>query len=273
MMRYRSSLIPLVLQTRSALHGAASSKPCSFTARALTTCAVNNHSRFSTSWITPTFAALAAMTTFGVSCETIETEEKNPTDFPKILELRPWRKLESVGHGLRKMLGIYTAYSYGLYIDANEASRIAKLHADQPDVMLFDTIFEPKFDKCIRMVVLRPVNGTHLIKGFSMGVSRRLKNLQANGMNDGHESLKTMNTFFTNRNFEVGSEILFTWLTCGTLIVTLNGEEMSSICDPALCRAVFEMFIGPAAASKPARDAVRVALSDFEGRAKAELSE
>lgn len=181
----------------------------------------------------------------------IVKEEMTGCTFPR--DLSGTERLVSAGARLMTPLKI-RVYAVGVYMDP-VAGKLALKKWDglQTDELLKEEqiwkvmcAIDSQFDRTIRMVVVREVDGSHMQNGFSRGLSPRVqKARKEQGLQGGSAALKALNKFFLKKKLlKEGCEILFRWSGSGTLDVYMDSKFYGRIESPALCWSIWDMFLG-----------------------------
>ncbi|MEZ4269568.1 MAG: chalcone isomerase family protein, partial [Myxococcota bacterium] len=149
-------------------------------------------------------------------------------------------------------------YAAGLYADAaalktalaaykgRSAGELAK-DKDVRKLMLSDD-----FEKSIRLVMARDVDGDDMAEAFSESVEPRVARQGAAAV----RALATFKGYFTMDEVKEGSDLVFTWGKGGKLTTALAGKTMGTIESEAFCRALYEVFLGSGAVSPGLKSSV-----------------
>ena len=142
-------------------------------------------------------------------------------------------------------------YAYGLYVDAARARAALGAFSGQPLAALerggafFQRLLEMQIPMTLRLVMLRDVKGAALGQAFDDALKPRVARFSAaaNGL-DGRTALDAFRAYFNLREASRGTEIVFSCGAGGHLTTSVNGEARPPIDSPALCRALFDVYLG-----------------------------
>ena len=158
--------------------------------------------------------------------------------------------LTGTGIRTRTMLAV-KVYAFGLYVDAPAAATALTSWAGRPardlerDPSFYGELTKDNFAKTLRLVMTRNVDGTTMAEAFDNAVGPRVRRAaQELGMPGGEPALATFRGFFSTSKLTVGSELIFSWLPGGKLVTTIQGKTEGEIASPALCWALFDVYLG-----------------------------
>jgi hypothetical protein len=142
-------------------------------------------------------------------------------------------------------------YAYGLFVDPYGAQEVLADFGDksakqlEKDDAFYAALLEDNFAKCMRMVFVRNVSGEDVQEAFDKDLGPRIKRAkQERDMPDATEQLEQFKTYFSAKQLKKDSEILFYWEPGGTLVTFVNGERKEDLESPALCWAIYDIFLG-----------------------------
>jgi len=186
--------------------------------------------------------------------------------FPKEIKSPNGSSQVLVGCGARLMTPLKVkVYTIGLYVAPEDTSSVLsqwRKDSEQSTVPFSD---DPKFsnavsqynsfDRTIRLVMCREVEGGHLAKGFDRSMLWRIKKV-ANDLPGGKEGLKKVNSFFRGKVIPEKTVVTFSSTKEGKLIVTIGNKEFPPVNSPALCWAFYDMYFGEKTVAPVAKKAV-----------------
>jgi hypothetical protein len=154
-------------------------------------------------------------------------------------------------------------YAYGLYVDAARARATLETFAAQPLASLergevfFQRLLEMQIPMTLRIVMLRDVKGAALGQAFDDALKPRVAMAPPTSTGlDGRTALGVFRAYFNLREAARGTEIVFS-CGAGTPVTTaVNGDVRPPIDSPALCRALFDVYLGTKPVSIDGRRAV-----------------
>jgi len=141
-------------------------------------------------------------------------------------------------------------YAYGLYVDAAAARTALGQFANRPaaaldrDASFFRSLLEMRFSMTLRLVMTRDVAGDMLGKTFDNALKPRVARVAGSKGAGGPQALQQFRGFFNLREVSRGMEIVFSCDNGGVLNTTVNGESRPQIQSPALCWALFDVYLG-----------------------------
>ncbi len=166
--------------------------------------------------------------------------------------------LTGIGVRTRTMLNI-KVYAMGLYIDADAARvALADWAGKEPkelekDKAMFQRMLEMDMGMTLRLVMTRDVGGEKMAEAFEKALAPRVEKASAEmGMADGTDALAQFRGYFGVDKVTDDSELIFSCVD-GTLYTTIKGEVAEAIESPALCWALFDVYIGEKPISKGAK--------------------
>jgi hypothetical protein len=142
-------------------------------------------------------------------------------------------------------------YAFGIYVDGGAARTTLSAFADQTERDLernddfYDRILDMDFGMSLRLVMTRDVDGETMADAFEGALRPRVQ-LAAAEMNmpGGEAALETFRGYFSVEEMTKEAELLFSCTPEGTLSSLVKGELAADIQSPALCWALFDVYLG-----------------------------
>jgi hypothetical protein len=140
-------------------------------------------------------------------------------------------------------------YAFGLYVDRAAAETTlsdwtGKMWQDlQKDQSFYDRILVQDFPMTLRLVMTRNVGGDDMAEAFDGALRPRVQHAAA------EMALDQFRTYFSVEEMTEESELVFTCAE-GTLSSSVKGALMEAIESPALCWALFDVYLGEDPVSK-----------------------
>lgn len=157
--------------------------------------------------------------------------------------------LTGIGVRTKTMLNV-KVYAVGLYIDADAAQvALAAWAGKEPkelekDKALFSRMLQMDMGMSLRLVMTRNVDGETMADAFDKALAPRVETAAVDmNMPGGSEALAQFRGYFGLDKVTDGSELLFSCVD-GTLYSRIKGEVAEAIESPALCWALFDVYIG-----------------------------
>jgi hypothetical protein len=157
--------------------------------------------------------------------------------------------LTGVGVRTRTMLNV-KVYAVGLYIDAMAAQvGMADWAGKTPkelekDKEMFRRMLEMDMGMTLRLVMTRDVGGDKMAEAFEKSLAPRVEKAAAEmDMPGGTEALAQFRSYFGVDKVTDGSVLIFSCVD-GILFSTIQGEVAEAIMSPALCWALFDVYLG-----------------------------
>jgi hypothetical protein len=167
--------------------------------------------------------------------------------------------LMGVGVREKTIFGV-DVYAMGLYVAPKRAKdKLAKWQGKtakelQSDSAFYDVLLKDPMPTTLRLVMCRDVDGDDMAEAFEDSLAPRMKGIIAADSKAGSmEDLKSFRSFFDIDEVKDGVEMLFTWDTEGTLYTRVQGKPLGAIASPALCRSLFDIYLGGKPISKSAK--------------------
>jgi hypothetical protein len=153
-------------------------------------------------------------------------------------------------------------YAFGLYVDASAARTSLANYAGQTakdlekDDAFYDLLLEMEFPMTLRLLMTRDVGGEDMAEAFDGALRPRVQTAAAEmSMPGGEAALDTFRAFFDVDELTKESEIVFTCAD-GTLMTSVRGDVQPEIASPALCWALFDVYLGEKPISKGGKKSV-----------------
>ena len=157
-----------------------------------------------------------------------------------------------MGTGLRQRTILrLKIYAFGLYVDPEGAraslSRFAGLPAStlERDESFYRQLLDLDFAMTLRLVMTRTVNGADVAEAFDDALRPRMTRVMIDANNSG--DLAVLERFRGNLDVDevrTGTEIVFSCGPAGRLATSVGGDERPPIDSRALCRALFDVYLG-----------------------------
>ena len=156
------------------------------------------------------------------------------------------------GTGLREVTVLFFpvhVYAFGLYVDADGARTAlsgfsgrspAELAGDQS---FYARLLDMEVAMSLRLVMVRTVAGGDVADAFDDSLRPRMAAADA-GEGDAYRALDRFRGYFDAPEIATGTEIVFACAPSGRLTTTVGGNERAPIDSPALCRALFDVYLG-----------------------------
>lgn len=158
------------------------------------------------------------------------------------------------GTGIReKTVFAVNVYSFALYIDQAKATELlAKWKGKtakelQKDDALYTALLDDRLLKELRLRFCRDVDADDVRSAFEDSLEPRIlefKKVEAGTKAEKLAVLAEFRKLFTLDKVKNGNELRFAWHPGGKLHTSINGEVQAVIESPALCWAMFDVFLG-----------------------------
>ena len=163
-------------------------------------------------------------------------------------------------------------YAFGLYVDQDGARtslvRFAGASASrlERDERFYRQLLDLEFAMTLRLVMTRTVDGDDVAETFDDAIRPRIARA-VTGTNSGTEfaALETFRSYFDVAEVTAGTEIVFSCAPTGRLTASVGGDERPPIDSLALCRALFDVYLGEDAISEDGKKRVIVGFADLTG--------
>ncbi len=175
-----------------------------------------------------------------------------------------------MGTGIRqRTIFRVKVYAFGLYVDADAArTALADFAGASAEALARDQRFTRRlldldFGMALRLVMTRTVGGGDVADAFDEALRPRMPR-PAGGAdgNDATAALATLRGYLDVDEVRRGAEIVFSCGPADRLAMTVDGAERPPIESRALCRALFDVYLGE---DPIERDGKRNALAGFAG--------
>lgn len=194
-------------------------------------------------------AALCALT-FPVAAQTVN-EPSSGVAFPVELAVANGSRQALAGTGLRTrtMLNV-KIYAFGLYLDAAAARTALATFAGRDAAALgndngfYDALLRMSFPMSLRLSMIRNISGEQMSDAFEEALRPRVVAAAGRGMAGGEAALATFRGYFSLDRLVTGAELIFTCTPDGSLHSSVVGEAKPAIASPALCWALFDVYLG-----------------------------
>jgi hypothetical protein len=203
------------------------------------------------SWIPVTLAAAALAGGSSLAAQTL-TEPNSGVEFPVTLTTPTGADHVLTGTGVRtKTFLKVKVYAFGLYVE--EAAARAALSgfagkdakALEKDKDFYGALLQMQFPMTLRLVMTRDVDGETMASAFEEALLPRVQQAAATkDMPGGEEALQAFRGYFSLSEMTKEAELLFTCRPDGTLSSVVKGEARPAITSPALCWALFDVYLG-----------------------------
>jgi hypothetical protein len=142
-------------------------------------------------------------------------------------------------------------YAFGLYVDPAGATTALAGFAGkdatalEKDETFYETLLRMQFPMTLRLVMTRDVGGEDMAEAFDGALRPRVIRAAAEkNMPGGEAALETFRGFFSVGEMTKDSELLFTCTPDGTLSSSVKGTPNPPLASPALCWALFDVYLG-----------------------------
>ena len=142
-------------------------------------------------------------------------------------------------------------YAYGLYVDAEAARRRLRRWRGQSardlerDEAFYSELLEDNFGKTLRLVMTRDVGGDDMAEAFTDALAPRVQRYdREHNTSGGTGAVSEFRTYFEGEELTKETELVVSWEPGGTLITTVAGSVRGEINSPALCWALFDVYLG-----------------------------
>jgi hypothetical protein len=220
-------------------------------------------------------AALAAAFAAGLplAAQTV-TEPSSGVEFPVRLTTPTGAEHVLTGTGLRtKTFLKVKVYAFGLYVDQTQAAAALAGFAGQDartlekDRTFYEALLRMQFPMTLRLVMTRDVGGEDMAEAFDGALRPRVVQAAAEkNMPGGEEALETFRGYFNVGEMTRTSELLFTCTPDGTLSSSVKGTPNPPLTSPALCWALFDVYLGEKPISGDGKKGVTAGFPELLGR-------
>lgn len=155
-----------------------------------------------------------------------------------------------LGTAVRCMLGQCKfakarAYAVGLYVeDGNSVHQWMPKNSNEE---VFTRVLRAPVARRLVLVMDKDVAGHHIAKGFDRSLLPRVRKSQGGQKSGpGKDALRDFTRCFSQEKIlRKGTEISLVWRPDDSLIVSIDSSARAVIHSPILCRALFDMYLGP----------------------------
>ena len=196
--------------------------------------------------------ALALLAPAAVAAQSTVAEPSSGVPFPLRIASPSGGEHVLTGTGIRtKTFLKVKVYAFGLYVDSAAAAAALASHAGkdwkalQKDGAFYDDLLKLQFPMTLRLVMTRNVGGEDMAEAFDGALRPRVQRAAADmNMPGGEEALGTFRQYFSVAEMTRDAELLFSCTPDGTLSSRVKGEDKAAIQSPALCWALFDVYLG-----------------------------
>jgi hypothetical protein len=142
-------------------------------------------------------------------------------------------------------------YAYGLYVDPDGARAALSAFMDKSaptlerDKEFYERILDMDFGMTLRLVMTRDVGGEDMADAFDGALRPRVQRAAEElDMPGGEAALERFRSYFSLDEMTKGAEIVFSCSPEGRLETLVKGESQPAIESPALCWALFDVYLG-----------------------------
>ena len=180
-------------------------------------------------------------------------EPSSGVAFPLEIKVPGTENVERLmGMGIRtKTFLKVKVYAFGLYVDpvgAREAlAEFAGKSAKEleKDPLFYGALLEREFSMSLRLVMTRNVGGEDMAEAFDGALRPRVQEAALSmDMQGGEDALDQFRGFFNVDEMTKESEIVFSCDADGVLRTSVKGIVEPEIDSPALCWALFDVYLG-----------------------------
>lgn len=177
------------------------------------------------------------------------TEPSSGVSFPVALAVEGGQHtLTGVGLRTRTMLAV-KVYAFGVYVDAAGARGALASFAGRDaralsrDNAFYDAMLQMRFPMSLRLVMTRNVTGEQMGEAFDGALRPRVVAAAGRNMPGGEAALDRFRAFFSADRLTEGTVLTFT-CNNGTLASSIGTQAQPAISSPALCWALFDVYLG-----------------------------
>ncbi len=185
--------------------------------------------------------------------EEVVYERSSAVAFPVELTVPGTDMVQHItGTGIRtKTFLKVKVYAFGLYVDPEGARTALADYAGMGEGELekndafYSDVLNQEFGMTLRLVMTRDVGGEDMAEAFDGALRPRVQRAAAEmSLPGGEEALDAFRGFFNVEEMTTESEIVFSCAPDGTLRTSVKGEVQPEIVSPALCWALFDVYLG-----------------------------
>ena len=155
-----------------------------------------------------------------------------------------------MGTGIRqRTIFRVKVYAFGLYVDADAARTALAEFAGAPaealgrDQHFTRRLLDLDFGMALRLVMTRTVGGADVAEAFDDALRPRMPRAGA-GADDAAEALARLRGHLDVEEVRRDAEMVFSCGPAGRLAMTVDGAERPPFESRALCRALFDVYLG-----------------------------
>ena len=156
-----------------------------------------------------------------------------------------------MGTGIRqRTIFRVKVYAFGLYVDADAArAALAEFAGSTAEALgrdegLTRRLLDLDFGMALRLVMTRTVSGGDVADAFDEALRPRMPRAGAGAAGDDAVALATLRGHLDVDEVRRGAEIVFACGPAGRLAMTVDRAERPPIESRALCRALFDVYLG-----------------------------
>jgi hypothetical protein len=209
----------------------------------------------------PLFALAALSVPAAAQQATMDTvyERNSAVPFPTTITVPGTAATQMLtGTGIRtKTFLKVKVYAFGLYVDpAGARTSLAPFKGKtakdlEKDDAFYGRILDQDFAMSLRLVMTRDVGGEDMADAFDGALRPRVQTAAAQmNMPGGEAALDTFRGYFSVDEMTRESEIVFSCDPAGVLRTSVTGAVQENISSPALCWALFDVYLGDDPISK-----------------------
>ena len=142
-------------------------------------------------------------------------------------------------------------YAFGLYVDPEGARASLSRFADRPaptperDESFYRHLLDLDFAMTLRLVMTRTVDGNDMAEAFDDALRPRMTRAVTDTNTSGDLAvLERFRGYLDVDEVRIGTEIIFSCGPVGRLATSVGGDERPPIDSRALCRALFDVYLG-----------------------------
>ena len=223
---------------------------------------------------------LAALSTCPVGLATAQSaatesiEHHSGTPFPVSL-VPPGASTaqQLTGTALRAVTVLFFSvpvYAFGIYVDADHArvslSAFAQRSPEElaADERFYRRLLDREFAMTLRLVMVRdvPVSGEDMANAFDSSLRPRVEPATAEEPG-ALQALERFRGYFDMRVIETGAEFVFACTPASVMTTSIDGDEQPPIESRALCRALFDVYLGAEPISVEGKETVIARFPDL----------
>ena len=200
---------------------------------------------------TATLAAVLFAVPLAAQVPTVPEPSSN-VPFPLSMTVADGSRQVLMGTGIRTRTFLKVkVYAFGLYVDSAAARGALGTFAGQSPRELernagfYEAILAMPFGMSMRLVMTRNVGGDQMAEAFDGALRPRVQRAAAErDMQGGEAALEQFRGFFNVEELTSGTEIVLTCAAGGTMHTTVGGAARDPVTSPALCWALFDVYLG-----------------------------